>query len=354
MCRIVGFHDGKDVSYCILENGVPIIHEELERFNRRKSSYGDGLGLFFDNYSKSDIKYFTNGNPGGRDYLPRLGLAESGANYFKKMEDIINKNNGNYYVIGHHQSHAAGAFYASNFKDALVITMDGSGNEKTDPNIYEDITKNTVKETGFTIWIGNDTKLKREYVATSFSIGWIWHLTTKKIFGLSIGEPIGHQAGTVMAMGTIGDPDKYFDIFYGNERSNPGIDWGKYYNLAMSSEQEAFDLAAGLQKATEVSFKEKITPFIENYDGENLCLSGGASLNSVMMGKITDWFPKIKNIYCDPVPYDGGLSLGSARYTWHHILDNPRIEWEDNSSPYLGRTYNLDDINLAIQNIKEN
>ena len=32
--RIIGFQSGHDVSYCVLEDGVPIIHEELERFIR--------------------------------------------------------------------------------------------------------------------------------------------------------------------------------------------------------------------------------------------------------------------------------------------------------------------------------
>ena len=47
--RIVGFQSGAhDVAYCILENGVPIIHEELERLIRIKEPKGDGLKLYFD------------------------------------------------------------------------------------------------------------------------------------------------------------------------------------------------------------------------------------------------------------------------------------------------------------------
>ena len=67
--KIVGFQSGHDVSYAILENGVPIIHEELERFTREKEPLGDGLDMFFQRVTKEDlkdIKYFTFGNPGGR------------------------------------------------------------------------------------------------------------------------------------------------------------------------------------------------------------------------------------------------------------------------------------------------
>ena len=67
--KIIGFQSGHDVSYCILENGVPIIHEELERFIREKEPLGDGLEMALQRIPENDlddIKYFTNGNPRSR------------------------------------------------------------------------------------------------------------------------------------------------------------------------------------------------------------------------------------------------------------------------------------------------
>jgi carbamoyltransferase len=352
--RVVGFQPGHDVSYCILENGIPVVHEELERFTREKEPLGDGLEMFFKhNPDVNDVKYFCHGNPSGRfgRWASKCGKPE----YFEKMQNMIDKNNGKYYVIGHHQSHAAGAFYSSNFKDALVITLDGGGTDKIDVNDYNESTANTKFDTGFTVWEGKDTKIERKGMLGihEFSIGFLWHKVTSRIFELSVGHPKGNQAGTVMAMGTAGNPDKYFDVFYDKIVAEPQINWKFYNELVKKDEHTAFDIAAGLQKATETRFKEIITPYIEQYSGNNLCFSGGVSLNSVMIGKIFDWFPQIKNIHCDPVPYDGGCSLGSARYVWHHILGNPRIKWEDNSSPYLGRTYSLDDINTDINKFIE-
>ena len=40
--KIVGFHSGHDSAYSILEDGIPTIHNELERFNRKT---GQGLGI---------------------------------------------------------------------------------------------------------------------------------------------------------------------------------------------------------------------------------------------------------------------------------------------------------------------
>ena len=53
MNNIVGIQSGHDVSYSILKNGMPLIHEELERFSRVKEELGDGLKFFFrKNYQK--------------------------------------------------------------------------------------------------------------------------------------------------------------------------------------------------------------------------------------------------------------------------------------------------------------
>jgi carbamoyltransferase len=80
-----------------------------------------------------------------------------------------------------------------------------------------------------------------------------------------------------------------------------------------------------------------------------LCFAGGVSLNSVAMGKILDRFSnRVDKIYVTPTPHDGGLTLGAAQYVWHHVLDNPRIKWEDNYTPYLGFTYNRDQITAAL------
>ena len=46
--KILGFQNGHDVAYCVLENGIPVIHEELERHLRLKEPKGDGLQYAVD------------------------------------------------------------------------------------------------------------------------------------------------------------------------------------------------------------------------------------------------------------------------------------------------------------------
>ena len=64
----------------------------------------------------------------------------------------------------------------------------------------------------------------------------------------------------------------------------------KYKPIVEKSEQDKFDVAASLQLATERVAYSVIKPYIEKYKPTNICFSGGVILNSVMMGKMYDWF----------------------------------------------------------------
>ena len=360
--KIVGFQSGHDVAYCILENGVPIIHEEYERFLREKEPLGDGLEWFFENVGDkqlSEIKYFTEGNPFNRN--SKYGPVCSKDEPYNKMKKHLEKVNGSHYIVSHHQSHAANAFFSSNYDQALIITIDGGGNEKND---WTDVTSEYTngKGTSFTIWEGHDNKIKpiQIYKDSDINLGAFYQSITGKVFELSIGHPYGFQGGTVMAMACMGDPNKYYDTFYSilkgtNTRAafDTLMNSYKFNEKIKKSEQESFDVAAGAQKAFEVVTKEIITPYVEKLNPKNLCLSGGVVLNSVMVGKMYDWYPNIENIYVCPVPYDSGLAIGSAQYIYHQVLDKPRVNWSDNASPYLGRSYDKQSVLSEIENVSD-
>jgi len=350
--KIVGYQSGKhDVSYCILENGVPIIHEELERLIRVKEPWGDGLKMYFERVGEeAKVDYFAFGNPYFAYTNGKWDDRCSSKEINDLRDEIIIRDKAEFHTIGHHKSHAANAFYSSNFNDALVFTLDGGG-------VEENGTSHAL-----TVWQGKNNKLTPiELIPiTTLNVGSPWRLYTERIFGLSGGYPKGNQSGTVMALACVGNPDKYFNDFYegfvvGGGGHNPKV-WDnctKYKPIAESSEQDKFDVAASLQKATEVVIREFMDRYIKQHQPKNICLSGGVSLNCLMTGKMLDWWPNI-NFYADPIPYDGGLCLGASRYLWHHILDNPRIKWKDNTTSYLGPTYDNEDILEALNESKCN
>ena len=369
--KIVGFHSGHDSSYSILDDGIPVVHNELERFNRRKNSLANSIDFFLKNeYDLTDIKHMSTHRTGG---MIENGYLKS----FDECQKIIKSNRGNLYVVGHHQSHAANSFFTSDYKEALIVTIDGGGIDNTDGSLhkksYIDVKISTLKNqpeydvqeekkeivTSTTFWLGNDNKIKPVELIPSgkVNLGKDWSMCTSKIFGLGTWkDPRGDQAGTVMGMAALGNPEKYMSYFENkltdglfDGDGDGSIDFHYLKKEADKEEQNRFDISASLQKETEKVIRALLTPYIEKHKPKNLCLSGGVSLNCVSIGKMLDWFPGI-NIFVDPIPYDAGLSLGSSRYVWHHILDNPRIyDKPKNWSPYLGYTYSEDEVKNALK-----
>lgn len=338
MSNILGFQSGHDVSYFLMNNGQPLIHEELERFSRVKEELGDGLKLFFDMQPKDkcqQIKYFTFGNFGGRTNICKEKTIDNHSD--EKMERLIQKNRGKFFELSHHMTHAANAFFSSNFDDSLILTIDGGGWESDGTQTCATIYKGSNK---------NIEKIK-VYSSDSLNIGNGWNYIAK-LFGLSTGFPKGNQAGTVMAMASMSNSTKYtnqlidlmsnFDTMV-QSADQPQALAKKLFNKVNFSEKDKFDISSCLQQATELLVRAVLDEHMAKYKPKNLCVSGGCALNSVLIGKIQSWYRHIDEIYVPPVPYDSGLAIGSAQYLWHQILGKERIKWVDNFSPYLGRKY---------------
>ena len=356
--KVVGLWSGHDCSFCVLEDGQPIIHAEYERYNREKSPQGDSGQFLIERYGKDweNIKYFASVHP-----IKKLSRYPQS---WELIKSIATKNNGNIFLVPHHKAHAANAFYSSNFSNAIIITLDGGGQES----------ETAGDETACTIFTGEDKILKhfKTFRPHEINIGGVWSRVTRYVFKLQNGWPLGGQEGTVMAMAAFGDEDKYFDDCWkwlthdkiqagfkppaqpvgayvpGKDPIHPYLDpWVK---IAESSEKEKFNIAASLQNATEFFIKQIIGFALENNPGySDICLSGGVTLNSVAMGKIRSWFPQIKNIYIPPVPYDGGLCIGAAQIAWHEILNNDRIIWKDNFTPFLGEIWPKEHIDETLK-----
>jgi len=347
--KIIGFSNGHDAAYGILDNGLPSVHNELERFNREKGCKGDSIKLFLENETMTDFTYHT---------THRTGNITKYTDSLSKVNNRCPKSK--MYISGHHQAHAANAFYTSPYKNALVVTIDGGGvdflnGQEVQWKDLDDHTAPGSIVTSFTIWNGIDNKIEPIHMFDrgNINIGLYWDTCTYHIFGLNRNPVKRGEEGTVMGMAAFGNPDKYLKYFRNLKDARLTKNWGPYdinflAEEANKSEQNKFDIAAALQKETETVLYDILTPYIEKYKPENICLSGGVSLNCVAMGKMLNWFPGI-NIFCDPIPHDAGLTIGSCRYIWHHIHDNPRIyNNPKNHTPYLGQTYSKDIIDNTI------
>ena len=340
---IIGFHSGHDCSYCILENGVPVVHEELERVTRLKEGNGDGLNFFFERNPelKDKVSHFSHCHhaPGVR------GLGD--VNLFDEMIKMTKEKGGDYHEIGHHKSHAAHAHYSSRFDNSLIISLDAGG---------WDFNGTHSQLSSVCVFRGEKNKVNdvQLYPIEKLNIGGIWHDSLGPLFGLSSGPPKGNQAGTIMAMAAIGEEEAFINEFY-SSFINPGL-----FNQLIPTittyikekEINKYSVAKGLQKATEKIIKELIGLFIKE-DDKYICFTGGVALNSVTMGKVLDWYPQLEDIFIPIVPYDGGLSIGSAQYVYHHIMDNPKLKNKEYFKPYLGINYSEDRVKEDLEKFKD-
>ena len=245
----------------------------------------------------------------------------------------------------HHLSHAASAFYPSNFYNSAIITMDGVGEWSTTTfGIGE---KNKIK-------ILNELKYPHSlgllYSAFTYFLGFEVNSGEYKLMGLApFGKPkyydlILEKLIEIKEDGSFYLNQKYFNYSVGLTMTNSKF--SKLFNLKRRDasekiEQIHMDIAASIQKVIEfVIIKickhvKKITKM------KNLCLSGGVALNCVANYKIG--LEKIfDKIWVQPASGDAGSSIGSAMYLYYHILGNDRnIEENGNKmkGSYLGNNY---------------
>ena len=345
---IIGFHSGHDCSYCILEDGVPVVHEEYERLSRIKEGQGDGLKFFFERNPSllKTASVFTHCHHVGGDETSVRELGD--VSLFDKMLKMAKDRGGNYFQIGHHICHAAHAHYSSRFENSIIISMDAGGWELL-PN-----KKSTAISSA--VFRGKQNKINTVAVADiqQLNVAEIWQQALSNLFGLSNGPPKGNQAGTIMAMAAIGKTAAFKDIFY-DCFTKPALftefipEIKKYIE---EDSQNKYSVSRGLQEATEDMIRQVIQQYIEPND-ENLCFTGGVALNSVTMGKIKKWFPQIKDIFVPIVPYDGGLCIGAAQYIYHHIQNNPKLKNQEYFKPYLGVSYKKSDVQAALESRRE-
>ena len=105
------------------------------------------------------------------------------------------------------------------------------------------------------------------------------------------------------------------------------------------------DLAATIQAELEKGLVFLAKRLFELTGSRNLCIAGGAGLNSVANKRILDETP-FEQVFIQPASTDDGIALGCALYGW--------MEYEKGARPaglrnvYLGRTYDRHEVQEAL------
>ena len=257
----------------------------------------------------------------------------------------------------HHYSHAASAFYPSPFEEAIILTLDGVGEWATTTLAIGKKNKlEIVKEIHFPHSLG------LLYSAFTYYTGFKVNSGEYKLMGLApYGKPkfknlILDKLLDLKEDGSFKLNMKYFNYTTGLTMTNSNF--SKLFGHAVRDpnkdllSQFHMDIASSIQAVTE-EIVIKITKDIsKKYKIKNLCLAGGVALNCVANGKIKK--EKVFNkIWIQPAAGDEGGSLGAALAYWHHELDKPRADFEDQmKGSYLGPKFGSDQIEKELKLLK--
>lgn len=253
----------------------------------------------------------------------------------------------------HHMSHAASAFFASPFRDAAVLTVDGVGEWTT-----------TTLGSATSYWEGdsggkNEINLFHEE-RFPHSLGLLY-----SAFTAYLGFRVNNGEYKVMGMSPYGEPryvDKVYKIFHQNTDGSfhLNMDYLSYHysaensfnnkfvelfgparppeaefftmetnpersaeKAAMAENQRFADISASIQQVTEEALI-KILHHLHKVTGKDkLVMAGGVALNTKANWRLLNETP-FTEIYIQPASGDDGGSLGAALWAYYVVMGKPR------------------------------
>ncbi|TLD42042.1 MAG: Carbamoyltransferase family protein [Candidatus Jettenia ecosi] len=233
-----------------------------------------------------------------------------------------------WHFIDHHTAHAASAFFASPFRSAAVLTLDGRGEKTT---------------TSYSL--GADCRLERlGEVTMPHSLGLFYEQMTTYL-----GFQHSSDEYKVMALASYGKPvyaDEFRNIIQVKDHgqytiAQPSLEklLGPARKRGGPLHQYHYDIANSLQTVLEETVLH-IVHWLQKKTGEdNLCMAGGVALNCVMNAYLRDRGP-FKHVWVQPAAGDAGTALGAA--LWTDALMRKKFQGKRDYSmehTYLGPCY---------------
>jgi carbamoyltransferase len=346
-----------DTSAALVMDGRPVAIGEQERFNREKhtAAFPDeaiGFCLRAGGISISDVDVVAFGHdvaggfargaadalgrfPRGGKRLTAQGLADLARRRRRRAFARRWGYAGELVDVGHHEAHAAAAFFASPFEEAAVLTLDRGGD-----GVSTTAGHGRGNRIATSLEIRNPHSLGEVYTAVTHWLGFRPNADEGKVMGLA---PYGSDACV--------------DAFRELVRLEPGgrfrvdLDWFRYqleagplsrrfldrFGPARVPESglsgHHMDAAFALQAITEEAAVHVARALHERTGSRNLALGGGLALNSAMNARLLAE-TGFEEVFIQPAAGDSGNALGAALHVWHVRLGRPR-DWRMEHA-YLG------------------
>ncbi|MBA2862735.1 carbamoyltransferase C-terminal domain-containing protein [Methanococcus maripaludis] len=317
---ILGICDGHNSSASLIDEKEIIYAASEERFTRKKN---------FRGYPANSIDYGINSFVSEKDELSAItvgGQFRKGER-LKKLKILQENLEIPMYYFNHHLCHAA-SYKLSDFKECLILTMDGGGDGLSS-----------------TVSIGNGSKI--ETIAQSDLIDSVGD------FYASITELLGFKPmedeGKVMSLSSFESDDSKInlDIIDYNEKTKSfknylgviGSESTKALKriLDYSTPNKSYDIQISkfVQSKLEEVVLKLLKQFVEETGIKNIVFSGGVAQNVKLNKQIIEQ-DFVDNLYVPPFTGDEGLSIGSSILCSKHDFDL--------KNTYLG--YEIDNCNV--------
>lgn len=340
----------ESISLCLKENGFNFKDISNITVNTNpKSNINQKILFFLKNYlvGKKKIEIF-------KRVKNKLYLKNDLNNFFKEK----NKNSFKIHYIDHHISHISSAFFASNFDDAIGLSIDGFGDFCS--LMIAKCTEGKIKP------------IEKLYFPNS--LGLLYEAFTQFIGFQKYGEEY-----KMMGLSSLGKPkyksiikEKLFDNFekqklnleYFNHHKNNYLynflgepnqsqilndNIVEIFKSEIETNEFKTDIASSIQEIFEESLDIILNKCLKLNFSKNLVYAGGCALNSLANKKIFDK-KYFSNVFVPYAPGDGGGSIGSSLY----FLSKKSNKFNPTNlqNPYLGKNYKNDEIGDLIEEKK--
>lgn len=240
--------------------------------------------------------------------------------------------------VSHHLCHATGAYYASGFEDALLVTLDGAGDGHSS-HVYN---------------VRGGAWQHLHSVPSFDSLG-DWYGYVTQISGFKAGK---HE-GKITGLAAYGEP-KYKELLQefirwqdetivnvGNTFRHAAL---KKLGRALPKGWTREDLAASIQSLSEDVATQLVGHWVEKTGLSHVGLAGGVFANVKINQRIHE-IPGVESVFVYPAMSDEGIAAGAA--LWHASgegTDEPYRPAEGRclDHVYLGPEYDTEEISLAL------
>ncbi len=339
-----------DSAACLLADGEIVAAAQEERFTRQKHDAGfpthavafclrragiTGHELDHVVYYDKPLRKFERLMETYMDYAPRgfASFAKAMPAWLREKlwmrEEIARRCEfrGRVLFTGHHEAHAASAYFPSPFDRAAVLTVDGVGEWATASYGYGRANQMyLLAEMNFPHSLG------LLYSAFTYYTGFRVNSGEYKLMGLApYGEPryvqtILDHLVDMREDGSLRLHLQYFNFCEGLTMTSGRFDelfGGPPRQPESPLTQRDMDLARSIQEVTETAML-RMARHVRRETGEsNLCLAGGVALNCVANGRMARE-AGFDHVWIQPAAGDAGGALGAAFSVWHQYLGQPR------------------------------